>query len=55
MQSIVLAATFAVSHNLEENKPGTGELATTSLLEDYRTRDWGVQQVMCSMCTSDRK
>lgn len=46
--SIVLAATFAVSHNLEENKPSTGEVATTSLLEDYRTRDWGVQQVITS-------
>mmetsp|Transcript_33218 Transcript_33218/g.78780 ORF Transcript_33218/g.78780 Transcript_33218/m.78780 type:complete len:534 (-) Transcript_33218:142-1743(-) len=46
--SIVLAATFAVSHNLEENKPTTCELATTSLLEDYRSRDWGVQQVITS-------
>ena len=42
----MLAATFAVSHNVEEAKPlAAGNPATASLAEDYTTRDWGVQQV----------
>lgn len=45
-QGVVLAATFAVSHNVEEAKPlAAGNPATASLSEDYTTRDWGVQQV----------
>ena len=46
----MLAATFAVSHNVEEAKPlAAGNPATASLAEDYTTRDWGVQQVRLSM------
>ena len=45
----MLAATFAVSHNVEEAKPlAAGNPATASLAEDYTTRDWGVQQVWAS-------
>ena len=48
-QSIVLAATFAVSHNLEENKPvPEGSRSTTSLYQTVDERDWGVQQVLTS-------
>ncbi len=42
----MLAATFAVSHNVEEAKPvAAGNPATASLAQDHATRDWGVQQV----------
>jgi hypothetical protein len=45
-QGLVLAATFAVSHNVEEAKPvAAGNPATASLAQDHATRDWGVQQV----------
>ena len=43
---MVLASTFAVSHNVEETKPlAAGNRATTNLQQDFSTRDWGVQQV----------
>lgn len=46
VQGVVLAATFAVSHNVAEAKPLTsGSATTSSLLTDYQERDWGVQQV----------
>jgi hypothetical protein len=42
----VLAATFAVSHNVEEAKPlAAGNRATTNLEQEFSTRDWGIQQV----------
>ena len=50
MQGIVLAATFAVSHNIEEAKPiAAGSATTSSLQTAYQDRDWGVQQV-CLQC-----
>lgn len=52
MQGVVLAATFAVSHNIEEAKPlASGSVTTSNLLEHYAERDWGVQQV-CSFFTA---
>ena len=46
MQGVVLAATFAVSHNIEEVKPiASGSETTSSLETAYTDRDWGVQQV----------
>lgn len=46
VQGVVLAATFAVSHNVAEAKPlASGSATTSSLLADYQERDWGVQQV----------
>jgi len=46
VQGVVLAATFAVSHNVAEAKPlVSGSATTLSLLTDYQERDWGVQQV----------
>ena len=45
-QGIVLAATFAVSHNVREAKalaPGT--LVADTLGGDMARRDWGLQQV----------
>ncbi len=46
VQGVVLAATFAVSHNVAEAKPlASGSATTSSLLTDYQERDWGVQQV----------
>lgn len=45
-QGIVLAATFAVSHNVREAKalaPGT--LVAETLGSDMARRDWGLQQV----------
>ena len=46
-QGVVLAATFAVSHNVEEAKPlAAGNPATASLAQDHTARDWGVQQVL---------
>eukprot|EP00892_Ulva_mutabilis_P003155 jgi/Ulvmu1/12840/UM098_0025.1 len=54
MEGIVLASTFAVSHNIPETKPlykGAEAIAAPTdenLAEDYGTRDWGVQQVLTS-------
>ncbi len=46
VQGVVLAATFAVSHNVAEAKPlASGSATTSSLLTDYQERDWGIQQV----------
>lgn len=46
MQGVVLAATFAVSHNVEEAKPlAAGSATTSSLQRPYAERDWGIQQV----------
>lgn len=48
-QGVVLAATFAVSHNIEEAKPiASGSTTTSSLQAAYQDRDWGVQQVLTS-------
>ncbi|KAL3159607.1 hypothetical protein ABBQ38_010018 [Trebouxia sp. C0009 RCD-2024] len=48
-QGVVLAATFAVSHNVEEAKPiAAGSATTSSLQRPYADRDWGVQQVLTS-------
>ena len=45
MQGVVLAATFAVSHNVEEAKPlAAGSATTSSLQRPYADRDWGIQQ-----------
>lgn len=44
MQGIVLSTTFAVSHNLEENKPSQGR-AGSVLDQEYMERDWCLQQV----------
>ncbi len=50
-QGVVLAATFAVSHNVEEAKPlASGSATTSSLLTAYQQRDWGVQQVHLDPC-----
>ncbi|KAL4444962.1 hypothetical protein ABPG77_004012 [Micractinium sp. CCAP 211/92] len=47
-QSIVLASTFAVSHNVPESKP-LGEGPTTdNLLTELAARDWGMQQILTS-------
>ncbi|CAG9463863.1 unnamed protein product [Pedinophyceae sp. YPF-701] len=49
VQGIVLAATFAVSHNLEENKPVQGGSASTeNLYQPVDSRDWAEQQVLTS-------
>ena len=41
----MLAATFAVSHNIAEAKPVAAGSETTSLLcSELAERDWGVQQ-----------
>lgn len=47
-QSIVLAATFAVSHNVPETKPLDPGPTRENLDESAVTRDWGVQQVLTS-------
>lgn len=53
-QSVVLATTFAVSHNVPETKPlheGAEDIAIATdknLAENYVSRDWGVQQVLTS-------
>lgn len=48
-QSIVLAATFAVSHNVAETKPLDADSpARGSLDQTAVERDWGVQQVVTS-------
>ena len=42
----MLAATFAVSHNVESAKPvESGSESTRSLMSSVSERDWGVQQV----------
>lgn len=48
MQSVVLATTFAVSHNIPETKALTAEATRTAMDVDFRTRDWGLQQVLTS-------
>ncbi len=49
MQGVVLASTFAVSHNVDEAKPQPdvrASLASTRLLmSDVGERDWAIQQV----------
>lgn len=50
-QGVVLAATFAVSHNLKENKPDPadmGSVASVILNKDIGERDWAVQQIQTS-------
>ena len=45
LQGVVLAATFAVSHNIAEAKPVAAGSETTNLLRsELAERDWGVQQ-----------
>jgi len=42
---VVLAATFAVSHNVREAKPlARGALVGQTLDADLARRDWGLQQ-----------
>lgn len=44
-QGVVLAATFAVSHNVREAKPlARGALVGQTLDADLARRDWGLQQ-----------
>jgi fatty acid desaturase (delta-4 desaturase) len=47
-QGIVLASTFAVSHNVPECKPVDAGPATDSLMKDTLDRDWGEQQLLTS-------
>ncbi|PNH07823.1 putative Delta(5) fatty acid desaturase C [Tetrabaena socialis] len=47
-QSIVLAATFAVSHNVPETKPLDAGPTQAALDQVSNERDWGVQQVLTS-------
>jgi len=47
-QSIVLAATFAVSHNVPETKPLDDNATRANLFTSLGERDWGVQQVLTS-------
>ena len=48
-QSIVLATTFAVSHNVPEAKGGTPQTFAGERLNESRdVRDWGVQQLVTS-------
>ena len=47
LQGVVLAATFAVSHNVESAKPvESGSECTSSLMSPVSERDWAVQQVI---------
>jgi len=50
VQGLVLATTFAVSHNVPEAKPSADGLSPASgpLLTDIADRDWGLQQVATS-------
>jgi len=50
VQGLVLATTFAVSHNVPETKPSADGLSPASapLLTDVADRDWGLQQVATS-------
>ena len=52
-QSIVLATTFAVSHNVPECK-GDSEVTKPLMQEDYTTRDWGLQQLYTSANWGDK-
>jgi fatty acid desaturase (delta-4 desaturase) len=47
-QSIVLASTFAVSHNVPESKPLDDNATRDLLYKDLAERDWGAQQVLTS-------
>lgn len=47
-QGVVLASTFAVSHNVPESKPLLTGPAKESLMQDTLERDWGVQQLLTS-------
>jgi hypothetical protein len=47
-QSVVLSATFAVSHNVPETKPLDDNAAQSELLKELAERDWAVQQVLTS-------
>jgi fatty acid desaturase (delta-4 desaturase) len=47
-QSIVLASTFAVSHNVPESKPLEDNATRAVLYKELAERDWGVQQVLTS-------
>ena len=50
LQGVVLAATFAVSHNVESTKPvAAGSVTTSNLMSPVAERDWGVQQVSSSL------
>lgn len=49
VQSIVLASTFAVSHNVAEAKPlDERSAAMAPLMTELGDRDWGVQQITTS-------
>merc|ERR1711924_42318 len=58
MGGIVLATTFAVSHNVPETKPGTpvpqSTFAGERLLESRDVRDWGIQQLVTSANWGDK-
>jgi hypothetical protein len=47
-QSVVLSATFAVSHNVPETKPLDASATQDELLKELAERDWAVQQVLTS-------
>ncbi|KAI8471451.1 MAG: fatty acyl delta4 desaturase [Monoraphidium minutum] len=48
-QSVVLASTFAVSHNVPEAKPLDGGVPKATLYDtELAARDWGVQQLVTS-------
>lgn len=47
-QSIVLASTFAVSHNVATAKPLDPGAAADNLTTQLEARDWGVQQIVTS-------
>lgn len=48
-QGVVLAATFAVSHNVAESKPmAAGSQTAANLTTPMGVRDWGEQQVLTS-------
>ena len=48
LQGLVLASTFAVSHNVPESKPLDAGPTQQSLMQDTLERDWGVQQLLTS-------
>lgn len=47
-QGVVLAATFAVSHNVPETKPLDDNQTQKNLYTALGTRDWAEQQVLTS-------
>lgn len=48
-QGVVLASTFAVSHNVDEAKPGAPQTFAGERLNESRdVRDWGIQQLVTS-------